>query len=119
MADEAAYLVQSRNAHGRTCRLAVGKVGTLTPEEARKAAKGKLAQAEKGGDPAADRHAARKAMTVSELCEWYLKEAPKTPGPRGRIVARACSIGVPRVLDASTPAPKSQMKRNTCPRSRM
>lgn len=92
----ASYLIQYRNAHGRTRRLAVGKVGTLTPEEARKAAKDKLAQAEKGEDPSADRHAARKAMTVSELCEWYLKEAPKTPGPRGRI-KKASTLELDRI----------------------
>lgn len=95
-----AFIIQYRNAHGKSCRVTVGKLGTLTPDEARAAAREKLGEAAKGGDPAADRKAARKAMTVSELCDWYMKEAPKTPGPRGR-VKKASTLELDRIrIDA-------------------
>src|SRR5262245_58671413 len=68
----ASYLVQYRNQEGRTRRLVLGRVGELTPDEARQLAADKFKEARRGGDPSADRHAARKAMTVSELCDLYL-----------------------------------------------
>jgi integrase len=71
----ASYIVQYRNKEGRTRRLALGRVGVLTPEEARREAGDKLKAATRGGDPSAERHAARTAMTVGELCDWYLKDA--------------------------------------------
>jgi len=69
-----AYIVQYRTAEGRTRRLALGKVGTLTPDEARILAR-ELVAATKGADPSAERHAARASMTVAELCDLYLAEA--------------------------------------------
>jgi integrase len=71
----AAYLVQYRNREGRTRRLVLGRVGTLTPDQARTLAGDKLREAAQGGDPSAERKAARNAMTVAELCDWYLAEA--------------------------------------------
>ena len=70
-----AYIVQYRTAEGRTRRLALGKVGTLTPDEARTLARDKLVAVTKGADPSAERHAARASMTVGELCDLYLAEA--------------------------------------------
>ena len=71
----ASYLVQYRNKEGRTRRLVIGKVGTLTPDEARTLASDALKAAAKGGDPSADRHAVRGAITVSDLCDLYLADA--------------------------------------------
>jgi integrase len=71
----ASYLVQYRNREARTRRLVLGRVGTLTPDEARDLANDKLKEVAKGGDPSAERKAARNAMTVGELCDWYLAEA--------------------------------------------
>lgn len=51
-----------RPREGRLRKLTIGKVGTLAPDEARKEARQKLAEAEKGADPAAERTAARKGM---------------------------------------------------------
>jgi integrase len=72
---KAAYVVQYRNFQGRTRRLALGRVGAITPDQARRLASDKLHQVAKGGDPSADRHEARKAMTVAEVCDWYLEKA--------------------------------------------
>ena len=53
----------------------IGKVGTLAPEEARRLAGDALRAAAKGGDPSAERHAVRGAITVADLCELYLADA--------------------------------------------
>jgi integrase len=77
------YLVQYRNAEGRTRRLVLGQHGALTPEVAREVARKKLAAVAEGEDPSADRHSARAGMTVSEVCDWYLEQAKA-----GRILGR-------------------------------
>ena len=77
------YLVQYRNAEGRTRRLVVGQHGVLAPEQARDLARQKLAAVARGEDPSADRHAARAGMTVAEVCDWYLEQARS-----GRILGR-------------------------------
>ena len=70
-----AYLVQYRNKYGRTRRLVVGKLGVLTPDEARNLARRQLASVAEGADPSADRKRALQVITVSELCDRYLKDA--------------------------------------------
>ena len=60
----ASFLVQYRTAQGKTRRYAFAKVGTLTPEEARAKARRLLAEVEEGGDPSAQRHETREALTV-------------------------------------------------------
>ena len=67
--------MQYRNKEGRTRRLVIGKIGTLAPDEARKLAGDALRVAAKGGDPSAERHALRGAITVADLCELYLADA--------------------------------------------
>lgn len=72
------WLVQYRNAAGRTRKLALGKVGVLTPEEARQRAAKALGEASGGEDPSADRHALRADLTIDELVERYLAEGPQS-----------------------------------------
>jgi integrase len=87
----ASYLVQYRTAEGRTRRLAIAKVGTLTPEEARKLALRKLSEVEKGGDPSAERRQLRDSMTVGELCDLYLSDAA------GRVKASTLGMDKSRI----------------------
>ena len=77
------YLVQYRNAEGRTRRLVLGQHGALTPEVARDLARKKLTAVAAGEDPSKDRHAARSGMTLAEVCDWYLREAEA-----GRLLGR-------------------------------
>ena len=71
----ASYFVQYRNKEGRTRRLVLGRVGELTPHEARQLAADKLKEVRTGADPSAERHATRGAITVSELCDIYVADA--------------------------------------------
>ena len=71
------WVVQYRNSAGRTRKLALGRVGVLTPEEARQRARKTLSDVAAGGDPSASRNAARGAMTVAALCGDYLADAQK------------------------------------------
>ncbi len=87
----ASYLVQYRNREGRTRRLVLGKLGTLTPDEARKLAGDALGAVAKGSDPSADRHAVRGAITVSELCDLYLVDA------KPRIKASTLAADISRI----------------------
>jgi integrase len=87
----ASYFVQYRTAEGRTRRLRIGPVGTLTPDQARDIARDKLVAVTKGADPSAERHAVRAAMTVSELCELYLLEA------KGRVKASTLAMDRSRI----------------------
>jgi integrase len=85
------WLIQYRNAHGRSRRLTIGKIGRLTPDQARKEARQKLAAVDRGEDPADLKARARKAITVSQLCDDYL-EAEK-----GRIKASTLAVDKSRI----------------------
>jgi integrase len=80
------WVVQYRNSAGRTRKLALGRVGVLTPEEARRRAKIELGKVAGGQDPSAMRGAERDGMTVSRLCDEYLIAVDKglVHGKRGR-----------------------------------
>ncbi|MDD4616579.1 MAG: site-specific integrase [Alphaproteobacteria bacterium] len=81
----ASWIIMYYNPEGRFRKYTLGKADTLTPEEARKLAREKLADVAKGNDPAAEKTAVRKAITVSELCDWYLEAAKTLPGRGGRL----------------------------------
>src|ERR1700722_13622840 len=65
--------------------MAIGRYGVLTPDEARKKARGILGAVTKGEDPAGGQLAARKQMTVAELCDVYLKQGVLVPGRAGKV----------------------------------
>lgn len=71
----ASYIVQYRNQEYRTRRLVLGQHGRLTAEQARSMARERLGEVARGVDPSADRHAAREAPSVAQICDWYLEEA--------------------------------------------
>lgn len=71
------WILQYRNVAGRTRKLALGKVGVLTPDEARQKARRHLGAIAGGGDPSAERGAQRGAMTVAALCQDYLAASDK------------------------------------------
>jgi integrase len=77
------FLVQYRNANGRSRRLTLGRYGVLTVEEGRKEAKLALGDVVRGSDPAENRKLARGAMTIEELALEYLDKAD-----RGLILTR-------------------------------
>lgn len=89
------YVVQYRTAGGRrsqTKRITIGKHGSpWTAETARTEAKRILGLVAQGEDPSAKEREARQMLTVSELCDLYLKEGTGTKKPstlatdRGRI----------------------------------
>ncbi len=69
------FLVQYRNANGRSRRITLGRYGVLTAEEARREAKLALGEVVRGADPAESKKLARGAMTIEELCREYLAKA--------------------------------------------
>ena len=71
------FIAQYRAGGGRTGttrRFTVGRYGTLTVNEARAEARNILLAAAKGSDPASDRKAKRRAMTVADLIDLYARE---------------------------------------------
>ncbi|GGN53290.1 integrase [Novosphingobium indicum] len=77
------FVVQYRNREGTKRRINLGRHGVITVEQARDLARVKLGAVAAGDDPAEKRHQNRSGMTVSDLCDWYLKEAEA-----GRLLGR-------------------------------
>lgn len=71
----ASYVLKYRNREGRQRKLALGRVGALTPEEARNLARQRLAEVAQGADPSAERQKVRQGITVAELCDLYVNDA--------------------------------------------
>ena len=77
------FVVQYRNRAGIKRRINLGRHGVITVEQARDLARIKLGSVAAGEDPAEKVNLDRSGMTVSELCDWYLKEAET-----GRLLGR-------------------------------
>lgn len=77
------FILQYRNDTGRSRRIVIGRYGALTVEQARAKAKIELGSIAGGADPAYEKQGAKGKPTVSDLCNWYLKEAEA-----GRILGR-------------------------------
>ncbi len=79
-------------------RVTLGKVGALTPDQARKAAADMLAKARLGGDPAEDKAKRREALSVASLCEAFTVEHIETKVKP--LTRQAHSIALARLCDA-------------------
>ncbi len=69
------FVLQYRNEEGRSRRLALGRFGVFTVDQGRDLARVKLGEVAQGIDPADTRASKRGRLTVSEVCDWYLREA--------------------------------------------
>jgi len=88
------YILKYRTAGARQRWHTIGRHGApWTPDTARDEARRLLGEVVKGGDPAADKHAARHALTLGELCDRYLADAEA-----GRLLIRGGRIKKPRTL---------------------
>jgi integrase len=78
------YIVVYRTVEGRQRWQTIGHHGSpWTPDTAREAAKRILGHVVGGADPAAEKHAKRKAASVAELCDLYIADAEA-----GRLLTR-------------------------------
>jgi integrase len=68
------YALYYRTAAGRKRNLTLGKHGSITPMQARRLAKERLAEVTRGGDPSAERRRARQAPAMAALVERYRVE---------------------------------------------
>jgi len=67
------YVIQYRNAFGRSRRMALGTTRVVTPDAARKEARRLLASVSQGKDPAEIRKQTRHGATFRDLADHYLK----------------------------------------------
>jgi integrase len=71
-----AYVLKYRTTEGRQRWHTIGRHGApWTPHEAREEARRVLGDVAKGRDPAGEKKAKRKAVTIAELCDMYLADA--------------------------------------------
>ncbi len=91
-----------RGVHKR--RITVGKIGALTPEQARKAAADMLARVRLGDDPAEEIARKRVALTVADLCSAFESEHLATKVKRRTAEAHALALARLKVAHGSLKA---------------
>jgi integrase len=92
--DAVTYILKYRTSGSRQRWHAIGRHGApWTPETARAEARRLLGEVAKGSDPAADKRAARHALTVGELCDRYLADVET-----GRLLIRGGQTKKPRTV---------------------
>lgn len=69
-----AYMIQYRDASGRTRRHGIGRHGIVTADEARAEARELLSAAARGHNPAEEAKRRRNALIVTDLCERFMSE---------------------------------------------
>lgn len=72
--EHASYIVRYRNGYGQQQYMTIGKTTQITLSLAREQAKKILADVIQGKDPAQMKQEKKHALTVAELCDWYIKE---------------------------------------------
>lgn len=77
------FIIQYRNAEGKSRRINLGRFGIMTVENARDEARIKFGALAAGQDPADSNDDPHHQVTVSDLCNWYIEEAEA-----GRILGR-------------------------------
>lgn len=68
------FMVAYTAANGQRRKPAIGRYGAITVEQARTIAQDWLAEVRRGGDPSAERSAARAAPTMKVLCDRFIGE---------------------------------------------
>ena len=93
------YTLFYRTLSGRKRTLTLGVHGAITPEQARRLAKDRLAEVTQGGDPAGERQRSRHAPDLAALIERYRTEhlAFKKPSTRIRAEGLLKRIILPAV----------------------
>lgn len=77
-----AWVLVYRNRFGNKKRLTLGRSDKLCPQDARNAAKSKLATIFRDNeDPASEKSKYKKSLTVAELCDFYLEEGVSNKKP--------------------------------------
>lgn len=104
------YVFNYRDRHAKLRNITIGKIGSMTPDEARKRAEALRREVQNGKSPIADKRAAKAAMTVDDLFDSYLaserfkRKAPSTQSvDRGRIERHLRPLLGKHVLEALTP----------------
>jgi len=68
------FVLQYRTNAGERRKPTIGRFGELTVDQAREIARDWLADIRKGHDPSAAKAAARRALTVKELCKQFIED---------------------------------------------
>lgn len=71
----ASFIIKYRTMENRQRKMTVGRVGTMTVDQARQLAREHLTEVSKGGDPSAERQQLRRTATLAEVSDDYLAEA--------------------------------------------